>query len=253
MYTLSEVLSWSVSATTQCTLNLHWINALTSLTVGTRGVSPLKFILSRGLIPRPSTFQFTVVKALAAGKAWEWDYLNLLFMCTYQAAQKSTSTTYKVVSSKKKQKTTKSLCYWGFKWKKNQWNFCYFLHTKVLSAHLRLVESIALVQDFFQSSSSLSPGLSGFKVYVSWRTMLICTGSSLFFPLLPLTFDVSLSFSEHTVWTRLLARFHLELQLCSISRTKFGLSPNAWHAFSKVGFCWLTVGDAWPVDWLGKW
>ena len=70
------------------------------------------------------------------------------------------------------------------------------------------------------------------------------------FPLLPLTFDVSLSFSEYTVRTRLVARFCLELQLCSSSRTKFGLSPNVWHAFSKVGFCWLTVGDAWLIGWL---
>lgn len=182
MYTLSEVLSWSVSATTQCTLNLHCINALTSLTVGTRGVSPLKFILSWGLIPRPSTFQFTVVKALAAGKAWEWDYLNLLFMCTYQAAQNQLPPHIKWFQAKKKKKQQQRVSATEVSSeKKNQWSFCYFLHTKVLSAHLRLVESIALLQDFFQSLSSLSPGLSGFKVYVSWRTMLIRTGSSLFF------------------------------------------------------------------------
>ena len=66
-------------------------------------------------------------------------------------------------------------------------------------------------------------------------------GLASFLPLLPLTVDVSLSLSEYTVQTRLVARFCLELQLCSSSRTKFGLSPKVWHSFSKVGFAGLQL------------
>lgn len=96
---------------------------------------------------------------------------------------------------------------------------------------------------YFQSSSSFFPGFRGFKLYLSLRTMFIFKGLSFFFPFLPYLH----SFSVYALWTRLAARFCLQLLPCSSRRTRFGLSPNVWHKLSKFGTCC----DAWLVtDWF---